>query len=641
MSYLHIISDWANWGSRLALNHLWQATIFFLIALIFSLLLRGGPARARYLVWLAASVKFALPSMLIVLVLNSTGIKPRAVFDRSPSSAPTLHYIAPIVSPIVVDSPSLPQPVVYQSPANTITEARTTLSWGPLVLSVIWLLGVMFFLSRWLKQRHTLSSAIAAGHVVHAGRERRALTKVTSWLGITRQIDLVVTPLVQEPGVWRVFGPIVLFPESLVNQLSDEELESLMMHEMAHVLRWDNLVSNLNMVLCCVFWFNPIVWVIDTWLLKEREEACDDVVLRWSGSGETYAASIRKIYRFCFTSRMSGLSAAGGSTLKRRLERITTNHSGEKFAITQKLLVLAVVLASISFSVVAGMQPADNFVPRNSSVWQKATNGPLQQVAPPGRDECAEPDVKKCLPTQSAIASTTELGHVVVRSDTNAPSPIVSGSIASITEQLSETVRRTVATTRPAEQLPAFQSSHALDLRKFAGRYAVDPSVMENFVLDVSVIDGELWFKPSHAHKRRLIAQSAVDYVDSESTNTRISFILDNIGNVESLKLRGWGPTIIAPRLVLPAPSREGNVVFRLSGFSDARIVAVAGTFNGWNQSQYLFERVGNEWICRVSLPPGKYQYKFIVDGNWLVDPLNPVVVHDERDIENSQLIVH
>lgn len=54
-----------------------------------------------------------------------------------------------------------------------------------------------------------------------------------------------------------------------------------------------------------------------------------------------------------------------------------------------------------------------------------------------------------------------------------------------------------------------------------------------------------------------------------------------------------------------------------------------------WNQSQYLFERVGNQWTCRISLPPGKYQYKFIVDGNWLIDPSNPAVVRDQRGIEN------
>ena len=91
---------------------------------------------------------------------------------------------------------------------------------------------------------------------------------------------------------------------------------------------------------------------------------------------------------------------------------------------------------------------------------------------------------------------------------------------------------------------------------------------------------------------------------------------------------------------MLPPPSLAGNVTFKLTGFPDARVVAVAGSFNNWNQSQYVFAKVGDEWIARVNLPPGKYQYKFIVDGTWLVDPINPTIIHDERDFENSILIV-
>jgi beta-lactamase regulating signal transducer with metallopeptidase domain len=617
MSYLQTISEWSDWLSRVALNHLWQTTVFCFIAFIVSLLLRRGPARARYLVWLAASLKFAVPSMLIVLALSSAGLK----FNSAKSSTPTLQYIAPVVSPVIIPSSSNDVAELMQ---HFTTQDQQPLNWFPLIASFIWLLGMAFFLFNWLRRRRNVASAIAAGEIAHSGRERRALTNVTTWLGMKRQIDLIVTPRVSEPGVWRVFRPVVLFPESLLDELDDDELESLMMHELAHVLRRDNLVSNLNMILCCVFWFNPLVWLIDTLLLREREEACDDVVLRWSGAGEIYAASIRKIYRLCLTSRISGLSAAGGSTLKRRLERITNNHN-QRFSLVQKLLVIAVVIGSISLSVIAGLRPSEDFVAHSGSVLEQATQTVLQQVV--HDDGCKE---AKCLPSVSAIAAATELGHVTIHADTNTPAPIVSVPIESVSEQMSASTHTS----------PTFQSSHATDLKKFAGRYSVDPSVLENFVFDVSVEDGELWLKPSHAKRRRMIAQSNVEYVDAQTPSMRLTFNLDAMGNVESMRLKGFGETLVALRMVLPAPSREGNVVFKLSGFSQARIVAVAGTFNAWNQSQYLFERSGNEWICRINLPPGTYQYKFIVDGNWLVDPTNPLVVHDERGFENSQLVV-
>ena len=643
MSYLQVFSEWSNWAWRLALNHLWQATIFFVIALLASLLLRRGPARARYLIWLAASIKFAVPSAVIILALSGAGIKVESILDSTHHSTPTFHYITPMVSPVVMPASYLTATKPVQSLKSPSNESPAPLSGSPvpLVMCIVWLLGAASFFYGWLKRRRQVSSAIEAGRIIGAGREWEALTKVTSWLGITRRIDLIVTPEVKEPGVWRVFGPILLLPEAISSQLNDEELETLMMHEMAHVLRWDNLVSNLNMVLCCVFWFNPIIWLIDTCLLKEREEACDEVVLRWSGAGEIYASSIKKIYRFCLSSRVSGLSAAGGSKLKHRLERVMANRTGERFSLAHKLLVVTVIVGSVILSVIAGMPPAEKVVAETNTVLQQAANGLVQQRVPRERKECDDPDVKKCVPsTSTAIAAESELGHVVVRSDPNAPLQAGTAAIAHLNEQPATAVSDVLAAKPVLEQVPVIQSAHAVDLKKFVGRYAVDPGVMENFVLDVSLEDGELWLKPSHAGKRRLIAQSVVDYLDSESPNTRISFTFDPTGNIESLKLRGWGPTIVALRLVLPAPSREGNITFKLNDFPDARIVAVAGSFNGWNQSQYLFERAGNEWICRISLPPGRYQYKFIVDGNWLVDPHNPTVVHDDRGIENSQLIV-
>ncbi len=634
MSYLQIFSEWSNWAWRLAFNHLWQATLFFAIALLASRMLRRGPARARYLVWLAASIKLAVPSAIILLVLSGAGVKIQSVIESSRKGAPTLEYIAPVVSPVVIPADYFNNSPV-QSPRSFGQQFSTAQNVSPVLmaLTVVWLAGAAFFAVGWLKRRRKVASSIAAGHRLLAGREREALTKVTTWLGITRHIDLIVTPEVKEPGVWGVFSPVVLLPETICSQLSDEELETLMMHEMAHVRRWDNLVSNFNMFLCCLFWFNPIVWFIDSWLLKEREEACDEDVLRWSGAGEAYASSIRKIYRLCLTARISGLSAAGGSKLKYRLERIVENRTGKGFSLPQRLLVAAVIVGSITLSLIGGMPPAEEVMARTNSVLQRASTNLVEQIVPGDKQDCLEPDGRKCVAPGEVVTADKGFGNVVVQSDLNGP---LETGTAAITRLGGEQVS-SVAASKP---VPLFQSAHPVDLKKFVGRYAVDPSMMENFVFDVSLEGGDLWLKPSHAKKHKLVPQSSVDFLDSESVDTRVSFVLDSNGNVEGLKIAGWGETIAAPRLVLPPPSREGNVTFKLSGFADARIVAVAGTFNGWNQSQYLFERVGNEWICRLSLPAGKYQYKFIVDGNWLVDPTNPTVVRDEREFENSLLVV-
>jgi hypothetical protein len=317
------------------------------------------------------------------------------------------------------------------------------------------------------------------------------------------------------------------------------------------------------------------------------------------------------------------------------------NNDQKQFSLVQKVLVSAVIVGSVVLTLVAAMEPADKVLGKANKALVQATQDLKQQITNHDRAACAEPSLKKCLPAGAAIAAESKLGQVEIRSDNNPPLQNGTPTFAQLNEpQPVQPPQITVPTPRP-EPVPSFQSAHAVNLERFVGRYAVDPSTRENFVLDVSAQDGELWLKPSHVRRHRLIAQSIVEYVDSESPNTRITFNLDERGIVTSLTLRGWGPAIEAPRLVLPEPSRAGNIVFKLSGFPAATIVAVAGTFNGWNQSQYLFERVGNEWVCRINLPPGKYQYKFIVDGNWLVDPGNPRIVHDRRGFENSELTVN
>ena len=72
----------------------------------------------------------------------------------------------------------------------------------------------------------------------------------------------------------------------------------------------------------------------------------------------------------------------------------------------------------------------------------------------------------------------------------------------------------------------------------------------------------------------------------------------------------------------------------------DNKVVVLTGTFNSWNQSQLVFGREGDAWVCRIDLDPGVYQYKFIVDGNWLLDPSNPQTAEDEAGNVNNLLEV-
>lgn len=80
----------------------------------------------------------------------------------------------------------------------------------------------------------------------------------------------------------------------------------------------------------------------------------------------------------------------------------------------------------------------------------------------------------------------------------------------------------------------------------------------------------------------------------------------------------------------------QPNHTFDLSGFGDAKEVRLSGTFNDWNEQGYLMQKTSSGWIFPIYLKPGRYSYKYIVDGNWITDPDNPYYEENEFDTGNS-----
>jgi len=175
-------------------------------------------------------------------------------------------------------------------------------------------------------------------------------------------------------------------------------------------------------------------------------------------------------------------------------------------------------------------------------------------------------------------------------------------------------------------------------LKKYVGRYALEVGIIPISTLDVTLEDDVLWVKPSLVKRRRLIPQSRSLFLD-EVEGTRYKFNRDSDGNYSTLTFEYEGSQYTAERVVLPPPSLKGNTTFRLKGYPEASIVTLAGAFNNWDQSQLVCGREGDEWICRIDLEPGYHTYKFIVDGNWVLDPDNPNTVLDDAGNTNNVLI--
>ncbi|HBB88133.1 MAG TPA: hypothetical protein DC047_10995 [Blastocatellia bacterium] len=206
------------------------------------------------------------------------------------------------------------------------------------------------------------------------------------------------------------------------------------------------------------------------------------------------------------------------------------------------------------------------------------------------------------------------------------------------------TILPTVTIDRCPAQSPAptaEKKGQRSSLKDFVGRYELSSSEIPITTIDVTLDKQGLWAKPSLAAKRRLVdqAQSRTEFLD-ESENARYTFMRDDGKKVVSLTFEYQGKPYSARKLEPIAPSLTGNVKFQLFGYPEANVVALAGTFNGWKQTQTLLVKDGDRWWCKLKLEPGKYLYKFIVDGDWITDPGNQDTEDDGHGNINSVLMV-
>ncbi len=177
-------------------------------------------------------------------------------------------------------------------------------------------------------------------------------------------------------------------------------------------------------------------------------------------------------------------------------------------------------------------------------------------------------------------------------------------------------------------------------LRQYIGRYEFDPKFAHDFVLYVGVKNDSLWIKPSYLRARQLIAESESRFYDSEIPDLQLAFVKDGKGNVTGVTLNTGQGDMLVKKMMPPVPSLTGNTTFKLPGHPEAEAVAVYGSFNNWIQTKNYCAREGDAWICRLDLAPGKYTYKFLVDGVGYNDPANPATEDDGQGHIDSVIVI-
>src|SRR6266481_3146174 len=326
-------------------NHLWQSTLVAGAVGLLTLTLRRNHARARYGLWLVASMKFLLPFSLLMILGGQLACLRHSTPQRQ-ATAESFVTIEQISQPFT-NAPNLDaiqRPTV--PPVGTSIADRLAAVWNrepllPLVLAAVWLAGFLIVTARWTRRWREISDAIQLTDPLREGREFEILQRIQSLAGLWRTIELRSLPASMEPGIFGLFRPILLWPQAITVRLEDMHLEAVLAHEVCHVRRRDNLTAAIHMVVEAIFWFHPLLWWIRTRLVEERERACDEEVLRGVSDPRIYAQGILNVCKFYLEAPVICVSGVTGSDLKKRIEKIMAHRVARKLNHGRKFVLAA------------------------------------------------------------------------------------------------------------------------------------------------------------------------------------------------------------------------------------------------------------------------------------------------------------
>lgn len=112
----------------------------------------------------------------------------------------------------------------------------------------------------------------------------------------------------------------------------------------------------------------------------------------------------------------------------------------------------------------------------------------------------------------------------------------------------------------------------------------------------------------------------------------------DDYLNSTSAKKNGYHLNVSNLKMYTTQPNENGNAFFKIKGYLNAKKVVLSGTFNKWDEDAFLMTKNSDGWKLALKLNPGEYEYKFIVDGEWIEDVKNPLQKRNRHGSLNSIL---
>jgi carboxyl-terminal processing protease len=376
-----------------------------------ALVLRRGSAASRHLAWSVAAVaalglpllSAALPGWRTALAIpwplrTETASRP-VVPPRSQPTDVTLSEsltsrgnevasLAP-TPPWQTDRPfrrtftvqrhdSPTRPIPQDSEVPLITRGFSMV-WKPSWALCAWVVGVFLSSVPVLLGMLSLRRVARAAVPVTDPATLRLVDRLVTRVGVRRPVRLVLSASREIPMTWGILHPAILLPAD-AGRWPEDRLTTALLHELAHIRRWDFLTQLAARAACALYWFNPLAWLALTRMHREQEQAADDVALGCGLDRYAYAGHLLAIVtRRPLNGPRAAIAPAMASSekLERRLRVILD--AGRSRREPGRRAVGLVAASALAF-----ILPLAALNPWGESLASAAMTGITPAVQPPG-----------------------------------------------------------------------------------------------------------------------------------------------------------------------------------------------------------------------------------------------------------------
>ena len=274
------------------LHSLWEGAL--IAAALAAVLWAVRPARVRY-----AAACAAMLLMLAVFGLTFVRVMPEGVDGLRAAAKATLPVWNVRTG---MDATGI-------SPAGL----AATAPW----LTPFWIAGVWIFYLAQVAGWISVSRLRRRGVCCASERWQKELARLSRQLRLSRPVLLLESCLAEAPIVLGHFRPVILMPVGVLAGLPAGQIEAVLLHELAHIRRYDYLVNVCQCLVEGLFFYHPAVWWISRVIRAERENCCDDVAVATSGNAQEYAVALAALEQSRWSGREPAVAATGGSLVKR------------------------------------------------------------------------------------------------------------------------------------------------------------------------------------------------------------------------------------------------------------------------------------------------------------------------------------